>query len=287
MTLVQCLNKAREKLDNAAVPDSSYDAFLLLEYVTGISRTQYLSRQNDNIEAEKLSQYEKLVQRRASREPLQHIIGSACFFGYDYKVSGDVLIPRQETELLVERVLEAAKGYPSGRLLDMCTGSGCIAVTLYLELTKDNVKCDITASDISDRALNIARENAKSLTGRSDNIHFIQSDMFDNIDGSERYDIIVSNPPYIPAADIEGLEPEVKYDPQIALDGGSDGLLFYRRLADEASDYLNDGGCIYMETGFDQGDDIAAIMRNRGYTDIRIFKDLAGHNRIIGGRYVR
>lgn len=295
MTLSQCLNRAKEQLDKAGVSDSSYDAFLLLEYVTGISRSKYLSCQNDDIDDEKLSKYERLVERRADKEPLQHIIGTACFFGYDYKVSPDVLVPRQETEILVERVLELASDYLSLDILDLCTGSGCIAVTLFLELTKayenkescdyDYGKCDITATDISDAALDIARENANRLIGDSSKIHFVKSDMFDSLDTNNRYDIIVSNPPYIPTSDINELEPEVKdFDPRIALDGGSDGLSCYRRIVGESVNYLRDSGYLFMEMGYNQGEEIAAIMRDSGYGDIRIYKDLAGKNRIIGGK---
>nr|MCR4610513.1 peptide chain release factor N(5)-glutamine methyltransferase [Lachnospiraceae bacterium] len=163
---------------------------------------------------------------------------------------------------------------------------GCIAITLYKELIRLNVKCDITATDISDKALDIASLNAKELIGESDSFHLIQSDLFNALDNNKRYDMIVSNPPYIPTKDINELEDEVrKHDPLIALDGGEAGLDIYHRLIDESRQYIKVNGWLYMEIGYNQGEDITDIMKKNGYKDIRIYKDLAGLNRVICGSF--
>ena len=283
MTIRECLKSAEKELQDNSINDSGYDAFSLLNYVTGISKTDYIFRQSEDIDENDLTRFNELVRRRASHVPLQHITGYQNFFGYDFIVSPDVLIPRQDTEVLVELVLNTAKTYDSVNILDMCTGSGCIAVSIYLELTRQGKKCDITAVDISRPALDIAKRNITKLTPNEDAIKLIESDMFDNI-RNVKYDIIVSNPPYIPRADIDKLDDEVRiYDPITALDGGDDGLMFYQRLIRQGRDYLKDNGYLFMEMGYNQGDDITHIMKESGFTDIIIHKDLSGLDRVIGG----
>ena len=289
MTINQSLRNAQNILNENHVPNAEYDAFALFEYVTGYDKSQYIMRANEEMPDDKQRQFEELIAKRAKRIPLQHLTGNQNFFGYDFIVSSDVLVPRQDTEVLVSEVLSISSDYTYPiRILDLCTGSGCIGVTLYLELNKAYGKCDITATDISDKALDIARKNAEKLIGNSNDFHIIKSDLFDALDSSNKYDIIVSNPPYIPTSDIERLDTEVReHDPRMALDGGDDGLDFYKRIVDSATHFLEDGGQLVMEMGYNQGDDISAVMTDNGYSDIRIIKDLAGLDRVIGGYYVR
>lgn len=211
--------------------------------------------------------------------PLQYIIGKERFFGLDFLVNEDVFIPRPETEVLVERALEIVKGTrrkaQDTRILDLCTGSGCIAIAL----TKNASNCRIVASDISDRALEVAKKNA-SLNGVSDGISFIHSDLFKNIDG--KFDIIVSNPPYIARYEFESMQKEVLREPRLAIDGGEDGLLFYRRIFDEAPRYLKEGGYCAVEIGYGQREAVREIMERSGnFKVIDVRKDRYGIDRVI------
>ena len=197
--------------------------------------------------------------------------------GLDFKVNEDVLIPRQDTEILVSEVIKVAKdGYD---ILDMCTGSGCIGITLAKKFPDSNV----TGVDISDKALAVAWKNKCNLD--ADNIDFIQSDLFAALGADRRYDIIVSNPPYIPTKVIEGLQDEVRlHDPMLALDGTEDGLMFYRRITDKSWDYLKMNGYLCYEIGAEQAADVSDIMKQAGFKDIVVVKDLAGLDRVVMGR---
>ncbi len=244
--------------------------------------------------------------------PLQYIIGKERFFGLDFLVDEDVLIPRPETEVLVETVLEIAKGTrhktQGARILDLCTGSGCIAIALMVRLceglmarpcspsipskakgraevlTKNASNCRIVASDISDRALEVAKKNA-SLNGVSDGISFIHSDLFKNIDG--KFDIIVSNPPYIARYEFESMQKEVLREPRLAIDGGEDGLLFYRRIFDEVPRYLKEGGYCVVEIGYGQREAVREIMERSGnFKVIDVRKDQYGIDRVITAKWI-
>ncbi|MBI5123858.1 MAG: peptide chain release factor N(5)-glutamine methyltransferase [Candidatus Omnitrophica bacterium] len=211
--------------------------------------------------------------------PLQYIIGKEKFFGLDFIVNEDVLIPRPETEVLVEAVLNIVNSIPNTqypiRMLDLCTGSGCIAISL----TKREPNCKIAASDISEKALEVARENAR-LNGLSGNISFIKSDLFDNIEGE--FDIIVSNPPYIARHEFDELQKEVLREPRIALDGGADGLDFYRRIFLEAPRHLKPEGYLLTEIGFGQLEGIKDIIENnKGFEILEVRKDQYGIDRVI------
>ncbi|MDE5911291.1 MAG: peptide chain release factor N(5)-glutamine methyltransferase, partial [Clostridia bacterium] len=220
-------------------------------------------------------EYEKAVEfakKRQKGEPLWRVFGKVDFYGYDIAVSPDVLCPRPETEYLAQKAIELATA--DSAVLDMCVGSGCISIAIAGE-----VGCKVTASDISQDALDVAKRNASS-NGVEDKITFICGDMFDSVEG--KFDVIVSNPPYISSGDIAGLDKEVReYDPHIALDGGADGLDFYRVFADKAADYLNDGGYLLLEVGIDQAKQVVDMLK--GY-NCEVIKDLQGIDRIIVGR---
>ncbi|WP_228351393.1 peptide chain release factor N(5)-glutamine methyltransferase [Variimorphobacter saccharofermentans] len=263
----------QEILREQRIADADVDAWYLLAYVFGISRTEFLLREKECVPEEGKLRYLELIQKRAEHVPLQYITGSQEFMGMDFIVSSDVLIPRQDTELLVEEVLAVCKGK---KVLDMCTGSGCIIISL----AKLSKLIKATGADISDGALSIAKKNSIKLEAK---VEFIKSDLFEQI--TERFDVIVSNPPYIPTKDIETLMPEVrKHEPTNALDGSEDGLLFYRRIAAEAASYLTKGGYLFLEIGFNQGNEVREILQKEGFTHIDIKKDLSGKDRIVSAR---
>lgn len=277
MTLKEAYEYGQEQLKNAGIDDADLDAWYLLEHVTGITRAGYFMDMHRVLSAEEETQYSEFVSIRAKHVPLQHITGVQEFMGLEFSVNEHVLVPRQDTEVLVESVLELLE---SGmRLLDMCTGSGCILISL-LKLCR---LADVSGvgADISEEALQVARKNAGQL---GVDATWICSDLFSNVEG--QYDVIVSNPPYIRTSVIEGLKEEVKFhDPFIALDGKEDGLYFYRRIVEESPKYLKKGGKLYFEIGHDQGDDVSGLMEDAGFSDVSVKKDLAGLDRVVFGVY--
>ena len=268
-------------LSDAGIEEATLDAWYLLSFVTGISKAKYLCDPRANISEEMAEKYWDCIERRAKRIPLQHITGEQEFMGYTFKVNEHVLIPRQDTEILVEEALKYLR--PGMKVLDMCTGSGCILLSL-LKMGKEKYyigNVSGTGVDISPDALAVSRENADAL---GVDVTFLQSDLFENVEGT--YDIFVSNPPYIRTEVIEGLQDEVKlHDPYIALDGKEDGLYFYRKIIEKAGAYLNDGAKVLFEIGHDQGEDVSKLMKAAGYVDVTVKKDLAGLDRVVFGVY--
>lgn len=258
-------------LTQAGIDEAELDARYILEYITGLNSAQYFIHSEDIIEKNKAEEFFRLIERRSKRIPLSYVIGTRDFFGLTFKVDENVLIPEQETELLVEEVIKHSEGKS---VLDMCTGSGCIAISIALFGKPSKV----AASDISEKALKVARENAKSL--KAGEISFIQGDMFENV--TDKFDIIVSNPPYIETGEIDELMPEVRdYIPRLALDGDIDGLKFYRIISKEAVKKLNKNGRIFYEIGYNQSRAVASILLENGFTDVNIMKDYSGLDRIV------
>ena len=275
MTLREAYEYGKEQLNLEGVDDADLDAGYLLEFVTGISRTMYYLKMQETISAEHEALYRSCIETRASHIPLQHITGVQEFMGLEFCVNEHVLVPRQDTEVLVESVLEVLK--PGMKILDMCTGSGCILISL---LKHGQVSKGVGA-DISEEALAVAERNCEKLGVKAD---LLKSDLFENISG--RFDVIVSNPPYIRTAVIEELKEEVKFhDPFIALDGKEDGLYFYRKIVEKSPEYLNDGGKLYFEIGHDQGEDVKNLMEQAGFEEVTVKKDLAGLDRVVFGKY--
>lgn len=269
------IKKAQNTLEAAGIADSQVDSWLLAEFVFGITRVKYYANMQMTVDGRSAKKYNELVNQRAGHIPLQHIIGTQEFMGLTFKVNENVLIPRQDTELLVENVVDYL-GNDERTVLDMCTGSGCIAVSID-RLSKNS---KVTAVDISEKALEVAQENNRLSNA---NVTFIQSDLFTNVTG--KYDIIVSNPPYIRTDEIPKLMEEVKmHEPVMALDGMEDGLYFYKKICGEASDYLNDNGKIFFEIGYDQGDDVSEILRQNRFCNIEVLKDLSGNDRVVIAR---
>lgn len=274
-TLRELLTDAQGLLRQKGISDADIDARYLLEYVFGISRASYFMQADCQADKEAVTEYKRLIAKRAMHIPLQHITGIQEFMGLKFEVSEDVLIPRQDTELLVEEVLKVCD---QKSVLDMCSGSGCIIISLakLCEVKK------AVAVDISDKALTVAKRNAER---HGVNVEFINSDLFNNI--NESFDIIVSNPPYIPTSDIELLMPEVKgHEPRLALDGMEDGLEFYRRLAAASGKYLNKPGSIYLEIGYDQAEAVKQLLATAGFCDLVVIKDLSGHDRVVSARWL-
>lgn len=273
MTLREAWNLGKKGLTAAEVPDADLDAWYLLEWCTGVSRSHYLAYPDEIISHDQEEQYRASLVKRERRIPLQQITGEQEFMGLSFYVNEHVLIPRQDTEILVE---ETAKFLRDGmQFLDLCTGSGCILLSL-LHL-KPGVEG--TGVDLSPEALKVAEKNRERLGAKA---ALIQSDLFDKIESA--FDVIVSNPPYIKRAEIETLMDEVRlHEPYMALDGHEDGLYFYRKIAEEAPKYLRAGGGLFLEIGCDQGACVAELLRQQGFADVKVVKDLAGLDRVVEG----
>lgn len=276
--------EAADRLKKCGVDNPQYDSQELLMSVANMDRTAYLLHAKENMNDTLYAAFEKLVKRRANREPLQHILGYTYFWGRKYQVNKNVLIPRQDTEILVEKALEHIGTDDS--VLDMCTGSGCIIITLACERKLSRA----VGVDVSKKALEVAKENADNLLA---DVEWIQSDLFQQMNRSIEtkiqtnilYDMIVSNPPYIEQSIIDTLSDEVRrFDPLIALDGGEDGLLFYQKITEQSVNYLKPGGWLLYEIGSNQAGQVKDIMSANGYEDICIVKDLAGLCRVVMGR---
>lgn len=282
MTWGELLLSGQKKLESAGIREYSLDGWYLFEHVFGMSRADYLLRSRETVTAEgkALEEFWEKLSRRAGREPLQHILGVQEFMGLEFYVNSDVLIPRQDTETLVETVLCAHKNRGIS-LLDVCTGSGCIAISLAA-LGK---YAHVEAADISNAALLTAEKNAEKILG-ADTVKFRCSDLFSAFAPEERFDVIVSNPPYIPSKVIEGLEPEVRdFEPRMALDGSEDGLFFYRKLVEESRSFLKENGAVYFEIGYDQGEAVERLLSGHGFKDTEVIKDLSGRDRVVRGKW--
>ena len=279
MTYREGYQQGYQVLFDAGVSDAKLDARLLLEYVCGTTQHDIILNGNRVLTYDEVASYEEVIAKRASRIPLQHIIGSQEFMGYTFQVNENVLVPRQDTEVLVEEALQYVK--PGMSVLDMCTGSGCILLSI-LALGKDITG---TGVDISTSALAVATENAKQIStqaGKELNHAFLESNLFEKVKG--KFDVIVSNPPYIKSAVIDTLEPEVRlHEPLSALDGTSDGLYFYEKIITESRDYLNENGILLFEIGHDQGEAVSALMRKAGFKEVYVKKDYARLDRVVAG----
>ena len=326
MTWQECCRQAAEQLTEAGIENASPESWFLMEASCEISRNFYYLHGNEAMPPEQEARFQEWVTARCERIPLQHLTGEQEFMGLSFMVTPDVLIPRQDTEVLVELALEQLKlllekkqksavPYDEGskeechlnaankkdvqpqtnisvqnensdcitdqtehslKVLDMCTGSGCIAVSLKAFLPQ----LSVTAADISEKALAVAEKNAEE---NKQQITFVKTDLFEHI--NETYDMIISNPPYIASGEIPGLMPEVRdHEPVLALDGKEDGLFFYRKIVENSVKHLVKGGILAFEIGFDQGVAVSDMMKEQGYTEVRVVRDLAGLDRVVIGR---
>lgn len=274
------IRAAAEELARAGVESAGLDAELLLEHATGMPRLRRMAMGDDVVEAVHAGRFVECVARRARREPLQHVVGTASFLGMELRVDGRVLVPRPETEQVVLMASSCIEGRASPRILDLGTGSGCIA----LALARRHPGAEVVAMDVSGEALEVARENARrhGLEGR---VRWVHGDAFGEgarLDGLGLFDLVVSNPPYIPSGEIEGLEPEVRgHDPRLALDGGADGLGPYRTLGAAAWRALVPGGWLVLEFGDGQGGELLRWFGRDEWMDARLGKDLSGRDRVL------
>ncbi len=283
------------RLGKAGIEEAALDARLLLEFVCGTDRNTLLVHGDRDVSGDEYGRYSGLIERRALRVPLQHLTGGQDFMGLTLLVNEDVLVPRQDTEVLVEEVMKQL--HDGMRILDLCTGSGCILLSL-LHYSND---CEGVGVDLSEKALAVAGENYERLREARPQMkaRFLQGDLFaalgseaderqdEGANGSgEQFDIIVSNPPYIKTDVIDTLMPEVReYEPAMALDGGADGLVFYHRIAKDAGKYLSGGGMLFFEIGCEQAEDVRKIMEEVGFREIAVVKDFAGLDRVVYGSW--
>ncbi len=286
-----------EQLEEVEISEAKQDARLLLEWCCGTDRNTLLAHGDRSVLQEEYERYRVCIAERKKHVPLQHITGEQDFMGLTFIVNKNVLVPRQDTEVLVEEVMRYL--HDGMRLLDMCTGSGCILLSL-LHYSND---CTGVGVDISEEALQVAKVNAEKILGQGREhsagdgsmddelisgrqIELLRSDLFEQLDSCEKFDIIVSNPPYIKTGVIDTLMPEVKeHEPRLALDGQEDGLFFYREIIAQAGDYLNSEGMLFFEIGYDQGEEVGALMEKAGYTEVEVVKDFAGLDRVVHGVY--
>ena len=281
MTYRECYEQGCRTLQAAGIEEAALDARLLLEAVCGTDRNDLLVHGEQPVAPEAEEKYLNWIRQRAEHIPLQQLTGEQGFMGLTFSVNEHVLIPRQDTEILVEEVLMEL--HDGMRVLDMCTGSGCILLSL-LHYSND---CEGLGVDLSAEALEVAGRNVlKVLTPeKAEHAHFLQSDLFEKVEG--KFEIIVSNPPYIASAEVEKLMPEVRdHEPRMALDGTEDGLYFYRRIIEEAGKHLVSSGMLFFEIGYDQGQAVSELMRTEGYCDVQVVQDYAGLDRVVFGTYV-
>lgn len=310
MTYRECYEQGCRTLQAAGIEEATLDARLLLEAVCGTNRNDLLVHGEQPVEPEAEEKYFGWIGKRAGRIPLQQLTGEQDFMGLTFAVNEHVLIPRQDTEILVEEVLREL--HDGMRILDMCTGSGCILLSL-LHYSND---CEGLGVDLSAEALQVAEQNTQRILGEnfSENqdcgvktfetesddaetaintagneiagrVRFLQSDLFEKVEG--KFEIIVSNPPYIASAEVDKLMPEVRdHEPRMALDGTEDGLEFYRRIIAEAGQYLVSSGMLFFEIGYDQGQAVSELMRKHGYREVQVVQDYAGLDRVVYGTYV-
>lgn len=280
MTYRAAYQWAETVLAEAGVADAGIDARLLLEYVCHTSRHDMILNGNRELSEEELLQFRALIAKRSERIPLQQITGSQEFMGFTFAVNEHVLIPRQDTEILAEQALHILK--PGMSVLDMCTGSGCILLSLLA--CREDVKG--LGADVSQEALKVAAQNHKAIEkqcGRVLEADFVESDLFAGVSG--KYDVIVSNPPYIASEVIKTLELEVRlHEPMGALDGMADGLFFYKEIVEKCSGFLNPGGWLLFEIGYDQGRAVAGLMQSAGFYKVTVKKDYAGLDRVVMGK---
>ncbi len=280
MTYRECYEQGCRTLQAAGIEEATLDARLLLEAVCGTDRNDLLVHGEQPVMPQAEEKYLHWIRQRAEHIPLQQLTGEQDFMGLTFSVNEHVLIPRQDTEILVEEVLKEL--HDRMRILDMCTGSGCILLSL-LHYSND---CEGLGVDLSAEALEVAGRNVlKVLTPeKAEHAHFLQSDLFEKVEG--KFEIIVSNPPYIASAKVDKLMPEVRdHEPRMALDGTEDGLHFYRRIIKEAGKHLVNSGMLFFEIGYDQGQAVSELMRAGGYREVQVVQDYAGLDRVVLGTY--
>lgn len=288
ITIGSLINDTAEKLNECGCDEAAEDLSLIMEDIYKCSRSWLIIHKRDEIGEEQKKKFEAMAERLMKHEPVSYVLGNRHFYGLCFEVNENVLIPRQDTEHLVEAALEfirkrAEETGQKVRILDLCTGSGCIGITVKYYMDREGIPGEIVCSDISEEALRVAEKNAVNNGIKAE---FLQSDLFAGVEGS--FDLILSNPPYIPKVQMEELDAKVsEYEPHLALYGGVDGLDFYRRIVSDSGDFIKNGGALYMEIGFDQGESVPALLIDKGFVNIEVLKDYSGHDRVVKARVRR
>ncbi len=279
MTVRDFLTLAGERLDHAGIEDPRFEALLILEEAAGFGRAAALAHPEEELDARQAARCEELLGRREQGEPMAYLTGRQEFMGLEFHVGPAVLIPRADTETLAEEALRHL--HDGMRILDLCTGSGAVALSL-LHYSNDTTAM---ATDIDAAALAAAGENAAAL-GLAERVRFSETDLFPPEAEREAYDLITANPPYIPTGEIGSLMRDVRdHEPRIALDGGADGLMFYRRITAQAPAWLHNDGWLLVEIGYDQGESVRRMFEEAGFHEVEVAQDLGGHDRVVKGCY--
>lgn len=275
MTYREVLVLGEKTLNEAGITDAKNDAWLLFAMACKIDHTFYYMHLDEEMPEDARHEFDALINKRSERVPLQYITGEQEFMGLVFHVNSSVLVPRQDTETLVEEALKLVQ--PGMKIMDMCTGSGCVLISIL----KNAHDVEGFGYDISKQAINVAKENAKLNDVAA---VFERSDMFDDV-MEEKFDMLVSNPPYIRSEEIDTLMPEVAgFEPREALDGKEDGLFFYRKLISGCREFVKPGGYVLFEIGYDQGEDVSSMMTNAGFLEVTVVKDLAHNDRVVIGK---
>jgi release factor glutamine methyltransferase len=287
MTIGELVRKGMLRLKDSDIDNYAGEARDLIMFLTGYNAAALFMHDGDEVSLDLSEQYDSMIDKRCTHYPIQYLMGETCFMGYNFKCRENVLIPRFDTENLVEAAVESVKDRDSLKVLDMCTGTGCIGLSFYMERLKQGVRDKVTLADISDHALSLARDNRDSFSDiHIEDIEVIKTDLFSELEG-RRYDVLLSNPPYIPTEVCDELEKDVRdFEPRLALDGDRDGLSFYRRIISGMKDYLSVGAVIFMEIGCEQFEDVKKLMMDEGYGYISLIKDLSGLDRVVSCRNV-
>lgn len=276
MTIFNAYNDLKRQLKNAGIEDDIFEAKQIIKHITGYSNADILSNYQNELTEFQQNNLTAIIKQRLARYPLQYILGHWDFYGRSFKVGPGALIPRPDTETVMEVCLDRIKQDQQAEVLDLCAGTGCIGITIACEREKANV----TLVEKYEDAARYLRENLSNANG---NATLVMGDIFENVANDKKYDLIVSNPPYICEKDMENLQPEVKFEPETALYGGGDGLMFYRAIASNYKENLKSGGILVFEIGFDQGKKVKEILETLGYENVRIKKDYAENDRVVFG----
>ena len=281
MQLKELIKYGEETLRDAGIEGYANDAKVLAMFVFNLDYTGMFMKLNDEVPIEEAESYKDVIDVRSTHYPCQYIIGNQDFMGYTFKCTEGVLIPRPETEILVETAIQLTEGCKEIKALDMCCGTGCIGISYNLKRREAGyVKDFVQLADISKKAVELSKENVFNLGAKCD---IVRTDLFENIEDS--FDIIMSNPPYIPTKDIEDIMEDVReYEPRLALDGMEDGLYFYDNIIRRTDRYLRRDGILVFEIGYNQYQDIRELLINKGFTDVSVKKDYAGLDRVVIAR---
>lgn len=276
MTIFNAYNDIKKQLKNAGIEDNIFEAKQIIKHITGYSNEQILSGYQNELSGFQEINLQVIMKQRLNRYPLQYILGKWDFYGRPYKVGPGVLIPRPDTETVIEVCLDIIDKEKPSDVLDICAGTGCIGITIACERKNSNV----TLVEKYEEAARYIKENIKNADG---NANVLIGDIFESIGADKKYDLIVSNPPYVSEKDMGNLQPEVEFEPPTALYGGEDGLMFYRAIASNYRDSLKSGGSLVFEIGYDQGEAVKDILLALGFKNVKIKKDYSENDRVVFG----